>query len=237
MQIHPAAKTTAGVIVTVVTLPTVLLMVHVAPWITIWSSLLAVLGVLILGHSREHGKWRRDVISIGLMALGSVFFIGGALSYHLAHRAPSVAQTVSRPNLHLAVDGGNIFTAPDAGWTGIGVNARVWNTGSPRIAGGWAMTITPRGGVTVRAQLTKIPASLIATGPFNTATIKASDSLSDKAQAAPIGEIPISGILLFYTVLPKAIVEAPDTVWTIAVKDAYGRESSVNQRVGDWLQR
>jgi hypothetical protein len=74
-------------------------------------------------------------------------------SHHKIHMSPDAdspkgqaveRQQGSRPELRLSLLGGNIFVpdgAPEL--TGIALNARIWNTGEPSAATGWALTIIP----------------------------------------------------------------------------------------------
>jgi hypothetical protein len=168
-----------------------------------------------------------------------ILLVGLAAGLIIADRrnVHSIA-VVQRPEFHLTVPGANIFI-PDAqpAWTGIGVDARIWNTGAPSIATDWSMQIVPNGGDVVNAQLTAMPNVLSATGPFNSAKLLAANSLEAKTRDTPVGAVPVDGVLLFYVALPKATVQAPDTRWEITVKDIYENKTQVTKLMGDWLHR
>lgn len=57
--------------------------------------------------------------------------------------------------------GGNVFVpdAPDMKdrLTGIQINARIWNVGSPSVATEWSLMVVPQGMLPVIAQLTEAP--------------------------------------------------------------------------------
>jgi hypothetical protein len=143
-----------------------------------------------------------------------------------------------RPELRLMIQGANVFI-PDLQptWTGIGVDARIWNTGKPSIVTGWSMTIIPNGKPPIVAQLTQMPNVLTAHGPFNSSRLLAENSLELKTKDTPVETMPVSGALLFYVALLKDIVQASDTKWEIVANDIYEKETRVSHLVGDWLQR
>jgi hypothetical protein len=174
-----------------------------------------------------------DGIGVGILLVGLAagLIIADRRNIHSA-------AVIQRPEFHLTIPGANIFI-PDAQptWTGVGVDARIWNTGAPSIVTDWSMKIVPNGGDAVNAQLTAMPNVLSATGSFNSTKLLAANSLEAKTRDTPVGATPVEGVLLFYIALPKAAVQAPDTRWEITVKDIYESETRVTQLIGDWLSR
>lgn len=176
-----------------------------------------ILGTLILG-SRELGllgeraaRQNKGVVAVGL---------------------------TSKPELRLILLGANVFVPDEAPTlTGIGLDARVWNTGVPSVAVAWSLTILPKGQTPVVAQYTTMPPEIRAGGEFNSAVLRASDSLGIKTLKEPIQSTPIDGVLLFYVALPKSVVENGDTWWELSVTDMYGVESTTRKKMAEWLSR
>lgn len=147
----------------------------------------------------------------------------------------------SKPELRLAMSGGNIFTLVAPGLrgphTGILLNAKVWNVGKPSVATTWALLVFAQDKTPVIAQHGHIPDQLILSGKFSNRVIRASDALDEKTKTTPITEIPIEGILLFYVPLSKSIVLEQTTKLVLSVKDINEFESITEQVVGRWIQR
>jgi hypothetical protein len=146
--------------------------------------------------------------------------------------------TPRQPELHVAMSGANVFVPdkiPDV--TGIGLDAKVWNTGAPSIVTSWSLMVTPNGGAPTAAQLTQMPNVLMASGQFKSARLLAENSLEYKTNDNQVGNKPVSGVLLFYIKLPKNIVQSDKTVWTLIAKDENETETRTSQLLGDWLQR
>lgn len=183
--------------------------------------------------------WPKMPAWVTLSGIGlGILLIGLAAGMIIAdHKTPQSSQQ-QRPEFHLAIDSANVFV-PDAkpDLTGIGLDARIWNTGTASPATGWAMKIIPNGGQPISSQLTTLPNVLSATGPFNSSRMLAANSLVLKTNNNNVGDSPIAGILLFYVALPQAIVQAPETVWELTVRDIHEKETTIRQLVGDWLQR
>lgn len=188
-------------------------------------------------YSLAPANWPKMPVWASLAGIGVGIFLTGVAAGLLVGDWQG-DRPAAKPDMHLAISGANVFV-PDAkpNWTGIAIDAQVWNTGTPSIATGWAMKIIPNGGAAVTAQLTAMPNVLSATGPFNSANLLATNSLERKATHDKVGETPVNGVLLFYTTLSKDVAQAPDTVWEVSVRDIYERETKVSHLVGDWLQR
>lgn len=148
------------------------------------------------------------------------------------------AQAAARPELRLIMLGSNVFIPDSApNMTGIGLDARVWNTGASSIAVSWSLTIMPKGKTPVLAQFTKMPEMLRAGGELNSAILRASDSLEAKTLKEPIKSTPIDGVLLFYVKLPQSVIIDGETWWELSVTDMYGVESTTRKKLGDWIGR
>jgi len=132
----------------------------------------------------------------------------------------------SKAELRLAISGANVFTptAPDMRdrFTGVAVDAKVWNIGGPSVATDWVFFVIPEGGIPIRAQFTKIPDHLSLGGMLTSRVIYASEALDTKTAQNQISSVPIEGTLLFYVQLPKDIVTAKGTRWELSVTDIYG---------------
>jgi hypothetical protein len=175
---------------------------------------------------------------LALILLATGIFVSREFKLIGPAARPFEASAPQKPELHLVIPSANVFVpVAEPELTGIGVEARVWNTGVPSIATEWTMKIIPNGKVPATAQLTVMPNVLEATGEFNSAKLLASNSLESKTKITPIGITPVSGVLLFYVALPKNVVQSPDTSWEIGVKDIYERETAVAKLVGDWLSK
>lgn len=100
MQIHPVARTIAGVLVSVIAIPVALNMIHVAPWIIVWTSLFAAAIVLVIGHSFSERSWKRNAMPIALMAIGTALFVGG-VGWYLVRRQdnPPAHPTIAPPTI------------------------------------------------------------------------------------------------------------------------------------------
>ena len=104
------------------------------------------------------------VAATGLV--GFLAVVCAMLWFDPAVRASASVPSVSKPELHLTISGGNVFIPTEMPtWTGIGLDVRIWNTGSPSVVTEWTMKITANGGSSVRAQLTAMPNVLNGSGP------------------------------------------------------------------------
>jgi len=152
----------------------------------------------------------------------------------------SAPSSVSGPNLMLAMPGGNVFVPEAPGMqdkTGILLDAKVWNTGAPSVVTEWQLFVIPQNVTPVIAQLTKMPPVLRVEGAVNSFVALESESLERKTRTAPVADMPVDGRLLFYAPLKTAIVLSPETKLKLVAKDVYGKETTVSQRIGDWLHR
>ncbi len=171
-----------------------------------------------------------------------ILLVGLAAGLLISNQWGSLNKKAARqPNLMLSMIGGNVFT-PDAKdvrdrLTGIGLSAKVWNTGTPSIATEWLLFVIPKNETPVIAQLTEIPESLRISGPINSTVIRASDSLQAKTKITPVQATPVEGTLLFYVAMKREIVLSPSTRLELIVKDIDGRETKATKIMGDWLQR
>jgi hypothetical protein len=178
----------------------------------------------------------RTGISIG------IFLVGLAAGLLISNqRSDSKPQSTLPPNLMLSMLGGNVFE-PDAKdmhnrLTGIGINAKIWNTGAPSVATEWSLSVIPEKATPVIAQLTKIPETLRLSGSINSAVIRSSESLEDKTKTAPVQATPVEGTLLFYAPIKREMVLAPSTRLELIVKDIEGKETKITKVMGDWLHR
>jgi hypothetical protein len=148
-----------------------------------------------------------------------------------------IAPTSDPPNFRLLLSGGNVFI-PDGepGLTGIALNVAIINTGSPSIATDWRLSIVPEVGTPKQAQLTKMPASLVARGEKNMAQLNSAESLDESTFNNPVEtNVPRTGKLLFYVSLTKDVVMR--AVLQLSVKDVKGRSFIERQDMKDWLAR
>jgi hypothetical protein len=145
--------------------------------------------------------------------------------------------TYAKPELHLAILGGNVFIPDGHSLTGIALDTRVWNTGVHSVVTSWDLVVMPKGTIPTIAQLTPIPEIIRVNGMQNSAIIRASNALDSKVKATPVGPIPVEGILLFYVKLPQHIVLDDDTKLVLTAKDIFDVETCKVQRMGDWLKR
>ena len=189
---------------------------------------------------------RRRMIALGGMIVCALGFVGFAAAYFWPSRHPGLSVSSKMmpltseisPDLHLSLLGGNVFTGDSTGWTGLSLEAQVWNTGGPTVATEWSLTITPKSALPIEAQFTKMPENMSLRGTSgNTEFIRSDESLEAKTSSTAIEMLPLRGRLLFYVTLPRTIVLAPDTELKLSVKDVYGKETSAVQRMGNWLQR
>ena len=165
----------------------------------------------------------------------SLPFVGEFTKYAPTETKPDIDQ----PKLKLSMSGANVFVPDGEGLkqlTGIALNVKTWNTGTPSVAANWSLVVTPQSNVPVVAQLTKIPNSLKLSGNFNNVSINSVDALDVKTSSTPIGEIPVEGVLLFYVKLPKNVVSSSATHFELSVQDIYGNVSTTTQLMGNWLQ-
>lgn len=149
--------------------------------------------------------------------------------------------TLNKPKLAISMLGANVFI-PEAddvrdNLTGIAIEARVWNTGTPSTVTKWSLKILPSGSQPVLAQFTKMPEQLSIKGQFNNAQLTAAMSLETKTSFNNVTSELVQGMLLFYVQLPKKIAIAPTTLWELTAADVLGHEVTTSQTVGDWLTR
>jgi hypothetical protein len=183
--------------------------------------------IIITGTAFER-KTNLWPLAVLVATVGVVLFVG----------AVSVFVLYPRPEFRLSLLGGNIFVpdkAPEL--TGIALDVRINNIGTPSIAANWNMFVEH--GHKTRAQLTKPPEALTLRGPAGMVLLHASESLERKAMERPLrdGDSPLEGWLLFYVPLQKSVVQSSDTVLHLTVEDSKGHTFSAKQRMGEWLQR
>jgi len=147
----------------------------------------------------------------------------------------------NKPKLAISMLGANVFI-PEAEdvkdkFTGIAIESRVWNTGSPSIISKWSLKILPSGSQPVLAQFTKMPDQLSIKGQFNNRELTAAMSLEDKTSSKKVTSDPVQGTLLFYVPLEQKTVIAPTTSWELSANDVFGHKTSTKKIMGDWLSR
>lgn len=171
-----------------------------------------------------------------------IFLLGLAIGLLISNkRSTSETQLSQQPNLMLSMIGAGVFD-PDATdmrgvWTGIGINAKIWNTGTSSVATEWLLFVIPENETPVIAQLTEIPDSLRVSGSINSTVIRASESLESKTKNMPVGTTPVEGTLLFYVAMRREIILKPSTRLELIVKDINGKETKVTKVMGDWMHR
>lgn len=181
--------------------------------------------IVLTGIERKNYRSPLVTALVALAALAFVVAVGSFVLY-------------PRPEFRLSLLGGNIFVPDQAPeFTGIALDVRINNIGTPSFAANWQMFIEH--GYRTRAQLTKPPEALTLHGTYGTVVLHASDSLEQKALERPIrdGETPLEGWLLFYVSLKKTVVQSPDTVLDLEVEDSRGHKFYAQQKMGEWLQR
>jgi hypothetical protein len=185
----------------------------------------------------------KPLVDCGLVLAGILIGIAVAPIVYLPGARPAPQHTLIGPTkFHLNMTGANIFLtdptidAPKQ-YTGISLNAKIWNTGKPSFATDWMLTVSPPGERPVIAQFTNIPEVLRVGGAINSAVIRQSDSLERATSESPVQSTPISGALLFYTNLPKPKVVDPRTILSLSVKDENENETVLSKSIGDWMQR
>lgn len=184
--------------------------------------------IVLIVSSTERTPPSSQPVWVFAAAIASLAFVLGVAIFVL----------YPRPDLRLTLLGGNIFVPNgDNDLTGLALDVRIHNIGTPTIATGWKLEI--RNTNTTRAQLTKQPELLTLNGAARQVVLHASDSLERKAIYIPLrdGEAPREGWLLFYVPLTKHIVQSSDTILHLSVEDSRGHEFHTDQRMGDWLQR
>lgn len=132
----------------------------------------------------------------------------------------------------LNTDDANFFVPQyDDSSTNIVMDVDIRNSGTPSIATGWRLTVTPKGKSPVVAQFMQIPQRLDV-GPL---TVKESESLANKVAKKRVenGSL-VSGRLLFSVHLPLSQVQDDATVFKLSVQDVAGNVFSSEQRAGDW---
>jgi hypothetical protein len=191
-------------------------------------------GVLNAGV-RDYRLVVAAVLGIATGCLLLSYWIGPTTS-----SGPPPTAAYSMSDLRLSMLGGDVFI-PHASdvrtYTGIVIDAEVWNTGAPSAVVKWALMVIPKGKPPVSGQLTIIPKSLSLTGQYNNDVIYGADALDQKTRAKPVSTTPIVGKLLFYVYLEKSVVVAPSTRLELSATDIYERETTVSQIMGEWLQR
>ncbi len=169
-----------------------------------------------------------------------IFFAGVSTGLIAAHlRGSSTIVSNVKPDIKLAMVGANVFEPDMAsvhGMTGIALNAKIWNTGSPSVATDWSLFVLTKNTPPIRAQLTGIPDSLRVGGPVNSIVIRSSDSLEEKTKLIDLTQIPVYGYLLFYVKMKRQVVLSQGTIFELCVKDIFGKETKIEQRMSDWLQ-
>ena len=150
----------------------------------------------------------------------------------------AIPSTPASPPSHftLTAEGASFYVSPgDSSLTGIVLDVQIRNSGPSSIATEWKLKVAPKKGSTVAAQFNSIRKDLMAPGD-PPVVVRASEGLAEKVANKPIpyGKV-VSGRLLFYLRLPRAVVQDDSTILTLSVQDIAGNEFSTEQSVGDWL--
>jgi hypothetical protein len=184
-------------------------------------------------------KWVMDcVLSFGMLLIGVAvgMMLPAAQREHPSSLVPITAEQ-SRPALKISISGGNVFVPGVPQWnryTGIALDAKIWNTGKPSAATEWTLIVMPKGVTPIHAQLLNIPDELRLGGTEIGIIVHASDDLLTKTEKMEITELPTYGKLLFLIKMDQAKVLEGSTRLLLSVKDIYGMESIATQTVGDW---
>jgi hypothetical protein len=177
--------------------------------------------------------------------LGMVIFGGGwwliGREYRKDHPLDlKIEKTAIIPmsDFKITMMGGNIFIPdkrPDL--TGIALNVRIRNAGTPSIATDWALEVILPDGTSIRPQLTQLPKTLTLKGKSGVVNLSSSESLDSLTFSRNIDTAsPAEGQLLFYTPTPKTLIENPQTVLILSVQDIAGKTFSSTQKIGAWLR-
>jgi hypothetical protein len=147
--------------------------------------------------------------------------------------ADGVAAAEQLPAFHLELLSINVFQANMKGKpTGIGIDAKIWNTGAASTAVSWGLTIIPHNGPPTLAQSVDTPEKLSLSGssPMVLEKSKSLDYLtSDKA----VTSSPLRGTVLFLTDLSREIILNNQTTLQFTVKDIYEKEYSVRKTIAE----
>ena len=192
----------------------------------------------------QMNPWESALIEYGIPVA-----FGGTCIWLLWRRKGSSVATLraeesapsGKPELKVLICGGNVFTPeiPDLRdtHTGIALDVKVWNTGTPSVATEWNLNVIVPGRIPVRGQLTKIPDWLRLGGEFNSVVIRSSQSLERMTAASRVDMTPIEGTLLFYVAIKKDTVMQSPVALEVSVRDVFGVETVAMQRMGDWMRR
>lgn len=141
------------------------------------------------------------------------------------------------PDIKAYLMGGSIFESTEfpGGATGLTINLKVWNIGSPTLIIKWELYIIPRGHTPEKAQYTEMPDVLRLNGAINSAVVKGADSIAKKLENTELEKNPVGGTLLFYSRLPKNAVIDKHTRLELVIHDLNGGEHKFEQLIGEWL--
>lgn len=230
----------AGAVITIV-LTVVAAMTKDLRWLLVFAWPFASVAIWEFARTWAPPNTVKSIASFGVVASGLVL----AVFYWLLVPPvpmpdPATTSTSDRPQIMLSLLGGNIFNpkAPDLRFlTGIALDVRIWNNGRPSPITEWRLTVIPPGRSPAIAQLTEISDLLRLGGAKNSAVLRTADDLSRKLAHEDVGTKPTDGTVLFYVKLDKPLVMLDETQIELSVKDLFGKETVVKQRMGDWLSR
>jgi hypothetical protein len=138
------------------------------------------------------------------------------------------------PELRPEILGADIYDlARPAVGTGVVLDTRIANSGSPSIGKDWSLVVKFNDGSQAVARFVRLGAlpELVLHGPEGDSIIPGSDSLSDKVDNVPISQT-VRGRLLFWVIgVPKPLVSQPDTMLSLSVSDRNGHVYSTTASV------
>ncbi len=143
------------------------------------------------------------------------------------------AEETKPTNIGLLMTGLNIFHIDNSNLSGILIDTKIWNTGTPCAIIEWILRITPKEQSTQKAHYRNIPETFTLSGN-PTITIHSSESLEYKISTNEINNTPIEGKLYFCTKLTLETVTNPSTIFNLSVKDITGNYYHQSKSIKDF---
>ena len=217
--------------------------------VMIVAALFVLIGVYIMSAPWT-GAWlpepkeeARKTYRLVVLACCIVAAIGILFEWSfLEHRAVPLPQrtVASTPQFRLLfLNSGNIFVYSPPGLhgslTGITLDAKIWNTGTPSVVSSWSILVDPENGNSAGGQSVEIRAPMHIKGRYVSPTIRPSDSLDAKTAFTKVGQTPVEGTLLFYVPLRES--DVLNSTVTLTAKDIYGNPYSITVYMRDLPKR
>lgn len=183
------------------------------------------------------------LVSLIVISASFLLLAGGAHKWQsIARPANDLPKTqrsatTESPEFRINLLGANVFKPTgNSDITGILIDARIWNTGTPSIITEIELVLFLEGHTTISTQFTTMPDRLNLSGQNAGALVLAErDDIERKVTSTAVGASLVEGKALFYAKVTRAKVLHSDTRFEFSIRDIYGKRTTVSKAMNEWL--